>query len=210
MQLSGKVVLITGAKGGLGAYVTPCVSGCRRTGGRCVSVHQRRGLSPSASSRACPSELTSAAQAQALAGAVLQTYGRIDAAVHLLGGYKAGRSMADSEDASFDGMLDLNLRSLFHLVRAVLPGMRAECGGRVLAIGSRAAMDPQAMSGAHSAAKAALVSLMRAAAKENRHAGITAIVILPGAMDTPANRAAIPDADPGQWVRPEQVANLLV
>ena len=66
------------------------------------------------------------------------------------------------------------------------------------------------MVGAYSASKAALVSLVRTVAIENKGTGITANVVLPGTMDTPANRAAMPDADPSKWVHPSQVASLLV
>jgi NAD(P)-dependent dehydrogenase (short-subunit alcohol dehydrogenase family) len=66
------------------------------------------------------------------------------------------------------------------------------------------------MVGAYSASKAALVSLVRTIALENKDLGISANVILPGTMDTPANRAAMPGADPAKWVQPAQVASLLV
>jgi NAD(P)-dependent dehydrogenase (short-subunit alcohol dehydrogenase family) len=66
------------------------------------------------------------------------------------------------------------------------------------------------MVGAYSASKAALVSLVRTIALENKDRGISANVILPGTMDTPANRAAMPGADPTKWVQPAQVASLLV
>jgi NAD(P)-dependent dehydrogenase (short-subunit alcohol dehydrogenase family) len=107
-------------------------------------------------------------------------------------------------------MLDVNLHAAFHVFRAVLPAMRAQGAGRILAIGSRTAIDPQPMVGAYSASKAALVSLVRTVALENKDRGISANVLLPGTMDTPANRAAMPGADPAKWVQPAQVASLLV
>ena len=88
--------------------------------------------------------------------------------------------------------------------------MRAQSNGRILAIGSRAAAEPSPLSGSYSASKAALVALIRSIAAENRDRDISANIVLPGTMDTPANRAAIPGADPARWVRPEQVAELLV
>jgi NAD(P)-dependent dehydrogenase (short-subunit alcohol dehydrogenase family) len=107
-------------------------------------------------------------------------------------------------------MLEANLRAAFHMFRAVLPQMRKQNHGLILAIGSRTAVDPQPMVGAYSASKAALVSLVRTIALENKDLGISANVILPGTMDTPANRAAMPGADPAKWVQPAQVASLLV
>ena len=107
-------------------------------------------------------------------------------------------------------MIEVNLRAAFHMFRAVLPDMRTRGTGRILAIGSRTAVDPQPMVGAYSASKAALVSLVQTIALENKDRGISANVILPGTMDTPANRAAMPGADPAKWVQPSQVASLLV
>jgi NAD(P)-dependent dehydrogenase (short-subunit alcohol dehydrogenase family) len=98
----------------------------------------------------------------------------------------------------------------FYMIRAVLPDMLAQGAGRILAIGSRAAVEPSPMVGAYSASKAALVSLVRTVALENKDRGITANIVLPGTMDTPANRTAMPKADPSKWVRPAQVAAMLV
>ena len=107
-------------------------------------------------------------------------------------------------------MFDLNLNSAFYLLRAALPAMRATGNGRIIAIGSRAAVDPGPGVGAYSASKAALVSLIRTIAAENKDAGITANVILPGTMDTPTNRQAMPNADVSKWVQPANVANLVL
>src|SRR5207237_1620889 len=81
--------------------------------------------------------------------------------------------------------------------------------GRLIAIGSRAAVDPGPGVGAYSASKAAMVSLIRTVALENKDAGLRANVILPGTMDTPANRKDMPNADFSKWVRPASVASLI-
>jgi NAD(P)-dependent dehydrogenase (short-subunit alcohol dehydrogenase family) len=107
-------------------------------------------------------------------------------------------------------MMNLNVRTSFHMFRAVLPLMRAQAAGRILAIGARAAGEPSPMSGLYAASKAALVSLIRSVAAENADHKITANVILPGTMDTPGNRAAMPKADFAQWVPTSQVASMLV
>src|SRR5262249_21695477 len=92
----------------------------------------------------------------------------------------------------------------------VIPVMRKAQRGRIIAIGSRAAVEPGSNVGAYSASKAAMVSLIRTVALENQDSGITANVILPGTMDTPGNRAAMPNADFSKWVRPATVASLMV
>jgi NAD(P)-dependent dehydrogenase (short-subunit alcohol dehydrogenase family) len=88
--------------------------------------------------------------------------------------------------------------------------MRAAGGGRIVAIGSRASVEPAANISAYGASKAALLSLVRTAALENMDAGITANAFLPGTMNTEANRKADPGADASRWVAPERVAAIAV
>ena len=209
MTLTGKVVLITGANGGLGAAVTKAFleAGARVAG---VAKKIQNSDFPNANFIAHAAELGSADAAGAVAASVIAKWEKIDALVHLVGAFTGGHSVAETDDGALEQMLDANLRTSFHMFRAVLPGMRTRGAGRILAIGSRTAIDPQPMVGVYSASKAALVSLVRTIALENKDRGISANVILPGTMDTPINRAAMPGADPAKWVQPAQVASLLV
>jgi NAD(P)-dependent dehydrogenase (short-subunit alcohol dehydrogenase family) len=209
MTLNDQVVLITGATGGLGHSVTTAFlqAGAQVAG---VSRKIQAGDFANPAFHAFPGELGSADAAQAVAGAVIGKLGRIDTVVHLVGAFAGGQPFADTGDDTLERMLDLNFRSAFWIARAVLPGMRQRGSGAILAIGSRVATEPVATLGAYAASKAALVSLMRTLALENRDRGIRANVVLPGTMDTPANRQAMPDADSSQWVDPAQVAALLV
>jgi NAD(P)-dependent dehydrogenase (short-subunit alcohol dehydrogenase family) len=209
MLLSDKVVLITGANGGLGTAVTNAFlqAGARVAG---ASKKIQNSEFPGPNFIAYSGEIGSTDAARAVVTAVIAKWEKIDALVHLVGGFAGGQSVADSDDATLEQMIEVNLRAAFHLFRAVLPEMRSRGTGRILAIGSRTAVDPQPMVGAYSASKAALVSLVRTIALENKDRGISANVILPGTMDTPANRAAMPGADPAKWVQPSQVASLLL
>ena len=206
-RLDDKTALITGAKGGLGTHVTQTflAAGANVVG---VSRSIQQTDFPDPRFSAVPGELSSREAAQAIANAVMGRFRRIDILVHLVGGFAGGVPVAETEDATFERMLDLNLRSAFHILRAVIPVMRASGSGRIVAIGSRAAVEPQPLIAAYSASKSALVTLMRSVAMENKDSGITANVILPGTMDTPANRAADPAADVTKWIDPQQVANL--
>jgi len=209
MPLADKVVLITGANGGLGTAVTNAFL----EAGACVAGVARKIQNsdfPHPNFTAFPAELGSADAARAMVAAVIARWERIDVLVHLVGAFAGGQFVAETDDATLEQMLEVNLRAAFHVFRAVLPGMRARNAGRILAIGSRTAVEPQPMVGVYSASKAALVSLVCTVALENKDSGISANVILPGTMDTPVNRAAMPDADPAKWVRPAQVASLLV
>jgi len=209
MPLTEKIVLITGANGGLGAAVTQAFldAGARVNG---VAKKIQNSDFPHPNFIATSAELGSADAARAVAAATIAKWGRIDVLVHLVGGFAGGKSVADTDDATLEQMLAVNLMPAFHMIRAVLPDMRARGAGRILAIGSKTAVEPQPKVGAYSASKAALVSLVRTVALENKDRGISANVILPGTMDTPGNRASMPGADPTKWVRPAQVASLLV
>src|SRR6202030_28805 len=126
---------------------------------------------------------------------VVARFGRVDILIHLVGGFAGGQTVDAMDDSTWQRMFDANLNSAFYILRAVIPEMRKAGGGRIVAIGSRAAEEPGAGVGAYSASKAALVSLIKTVALENNDAGITANVILPGTMDTPANRKDIQPAD---------------
>ena len=106
--------------------------------------------------------------------------------------------------------MDINLNAAFYVLRAVVPVMRAAGYGRIIAIGSRQAVQPAANVGAYSASKAALVSLVQTVALENKDKNIRANVILPGTMDTAANRAAMPNANFEKWVKTSKVADVVV
>jgi NAD(P)-dependent dehydrogenase (short-subunit alcohol dehydrogenase family) len=207
--LEGKVALITGATGGLGRFVTEAflVAGAKVVG---VSRSIQASDFPHPAFTALPAELSGAEAARRMARDIMSRFGRIDVLVHVMGGFAGGESVAETDDATLDQMLDLNYRAAFFVARAVLPHMRRQGGGRILAIASRQAVEPGAMVGAYSASKAALVALIRTIALENKDSNVSANTVLPGTMDKPANRAADPKADPSQWVQPAQVAALLV
>src|SRR5262249_51086897 len=160
---------------------------------------------PSNNFSAIAAELSNGESVRKVVETVASDQGRIDGLIHLMGGFAGGQSVADTGDAVLDQMLEVNLRSAFQMIRAVLPTMRAQGSGRIIAIGSKAAMEPAPMAGVYAASKAALVSLVRTVARENNDTRITANVVLPATMDTPANRAAMPGADFSKWVQPCQV-----
>jgi NAD(P)-dependent dehydrogenase (short-subunit alcohol dehydrogenase family) len=207
--MQGKVVLVTGANGGLGAYVTQAFLDAGATVvGTSRKIQQSDFKSPNFT--AMPAEISAAESAKNLVAQVVARFGRIDVLAHTVGAFAGGQSIAETDDATFKKMLDLNFNSAFYLLRAAVPAIRKAGNGRIIAIGSRAAVDPGPGVGAYSASKAALVSLIRTVAAENKDAGVTANVILPGTIDTPANRKAIPNADISKWVQPANIASLAV
>jgi NAD(P)-dependent dehydrogenase (short-subunit alcohol dehydrogenase family) len=204
-----KIALVTGASGGLGTHVTKAFLDAGMSVVGLAPRIQQSDFSH-ANFTALAAEISSLADARKAADSVISRFGRIDVLAHLVGGFAGGSSVAETDDATFQRMLDMNLASAFHMLRTVIPHMRKAGAGRIIAIGSRAAEDPGPGVGAYSASKAAVVSLIRTVAAENKDTGITANVILPGTMDTPANRKDMPGADVSKWVQPASVASLIL
>ena len=205
--LDGTIALITGAKGGLGTSVTRAFldAGAQVIG---VSRSIQAADFPHPAFTALPANLADPAAVNAMVADAIDRFGRIDALVHVAGGFAGGKSLAETDDATLEQMLDVNLRSAFYITRALVPHLRRQGGGRIVAVASRQAVDPMPGTGAYNISKAALVSLVRTLARENKDRGITANAVLPGTMDTPGNRAG--GGDPSAWVDPAQVAAVLV
>jgi NAD(P)-dependent dehydrogenase (short-subunit alcohol dehydrogenase family) len=207
--MKGKVVLVTGANGGLGSYVTQAFLDIGATViGTSRKIQQSDFDHPGFA--AIPAEISTREGTKVLVDQVVARFGKLDVLAHTVGGFAGGQSIADTDDATFQRMFDINLNSVFQILRASIPALRNSGDGRLIAIGSRAALEPGAGVGAYSASKAAMVSLIRTVALENKDAGPRANVILPGTMDTPANRKAMPNADFSKWVQPAAVASLIV
>ena len=131
------------------------------------------------------------------------------AMVQLVGGYLDGAPVAGMDMEQWDRQFALNTRSAALGLRAVLPGMVERGGGRAVAVGTRAALRPFAGASAYAASKAAVIALVGAASEEVKRAGVCVNAVLPSVIDTPANRAASPDADPATWVRPEEIGAVI-
>jgi NAD(P)-dependent dehydrogenase (short-subunit alcohol dehydrogenase family) len=154
--------------------------------------------------------LTRPEEAARAVQAVRSRFGRLDVLLHLAGGFEGGTPVAQTDDGVWNRMFDLNLNAAFYTARAVLPSMLEAKYGRIVAIGSKTAVEPVATLAAYGASKAALVALIRTIALEVKRSGVTANVVLPSVIDTPANRAADPGADFSRWVKPESIARLLL
>ena len=133
----------------------------------------------------------------------------IDAMVALVGGWAGDRDVEDTDDVRFERMLDLNLRSTFYSVRAVLPFLRQTGAGRIITVGSRAAIDNPSGQAAFNIAKAGVVALTKSVANELRGTEVTANALLPSIIDTPATREAMPYSDYVDWPTPDEIAAVI-
>ena len=197
-------VLITGASGGLGTAVAKAF---QETGATVIGV--ARHWPEPASFLTISADLTTAEGCDQMVGQALE-HGPIEALVHILGGFGGGQPVSEMSDKTWDGMMTLNLRAAFCAMRAVLKPMTAAKYGRIVAVGSRAGVEPAPNYAAYSVSKAGLVALVKNVAAETKDLGITANVVLPSTIDTSLNRKAMPQSDFSRWVRPESIAKSLV
>lgn len=153
-------------------------------------------------------DLTDASQASGAIAAVIGRFGRLDALLNIAGGF-VWQTAYDAEPA-WDRMHALNVTTALNAVRAALPHLKASPEGRIVNIGSAAALKPAAGMGAYGAAKAGVHALTQALAEELKDTTVTVNAVLPSIIDTPANRKDMPDADPAKWVAPADLATVIL
>jgi NAD(P)-dependent dehydrogenase (short-subunit alcohol dehydrogenase family) len=136
--------------------------------------------------------------------------GRLDAVVHLMGAYSGGAQLAETPVGVWDAMISLNLTSAFLLSRAAVPRLLDGGGGSLVFVSSRGAREKRAGASAYAVSKAGLIVLAEAIAEEYGKRGIRANCVLPGTIDTAANRRSMPDADHDRWTPPEEIAEVIL
>ena len=133
----------------------------------------------------------------------------LEAVVNLVGGYAEGPRVHETDPDQFDGLMRLNVRPGFLLARAAMPVLIERGAGAFVGVSARAALRPFPGAAGYITSKAAVLALIGALDAEYKHHGIRCNAILPSVIDTPANRAAQPDADYSKWVQPEEIARVV-
>lgn len=218
MENQDRVVIITGGGGGVGQTVT---LRWLQTGAKVLVVdHGQRGLDAVRAAwlalpEAEPDRLetviadvtTEAGAAQMVAQAEKAFGAPADTLLHLVGGFGMGPMDAPDAPHLWERMMALNLTSVFHCYRAMLPTLRARGRGWIVGLGSRTATAPGAQMAAYAASKAGLIAVTQALSAEVRDENIHVNVLLASTIDTPANRQAMGDAKADTWVRPDDIAD---
>ena len=155
-------------------------------------------------------DLSTAAGAEAAVAAATSAQPPLTAVINLVGGFAAGGRTHEPPAADeMERMLELNLMTAFRTTRAALPAMLEQGGGAIVCMGTKVALDPFSGAPGYAVSKAALLAFVRALAVEYRDDGIRANAVLPSVIDTPANRASMPDADHSKWVEPIEIARVI-
>ena len=216
MPLADRVVLITGASGGVGAVVTRrfAEAGARlglvgRDRERLVATAAAAGL---ADDRwvVGVGDLTDRTAAEAAVAAVVDRFGRVDVLLHLVGGYAGGGPIAAFADDDLDAMLGQHLWSTLHVARAVVPGMVERGWGRVVAVSASTTSTTPPNLAAYSVAKAAEETFLRTLAREVAANGVTVNVLVGRKIDTDHERETAPSPKNAPWTTPEEVASAML
>ncbi|UCF20007.1 MAG: SDR family NAD(P)-dependent oxidoreductase [Gemmatimonadota bacterium] len=214
--LGGKVALITGAAGNVGAATARAFLDA---GAPVVLVDRAparlREMYPNLRDSdqhmlAEGIDVSEPAAAAGLVRNVVSRFGRIDALVNTVGTYRGGKPVHEEDLETWDLLFGANLRTMLVMCRAVIPIMREGGGGRIVNVGARSALSASANSVAYSASKSAVLRLTEGLAQELKASNIAVNCVLPGTIDTPQNREAMPDADFSNWVAPEAVADVIL
>ena len=197
--LENRTVVITGALGGLGRRVCAVAEA---QGARVLRLDIARDESLTNSYAV---DLTNADATFEL----IQSLGPFDGLINLAGGFAMGTESWDSSEDQWDLMFSLNVSTMRNAVKAAVPVLLERQGGSIVNVGAYGAREGQGLMGAYCASKSVVMRLTETLAEELKTKGINVNAVLTTVIDTPTNRAAMPDADPAAWVSPDDLAAVI-
>jgi len=202
-----KVILVTGASGALGKVVAATA---QARWARVAGVDHAASQARSAADRweLGGVDLTDASQARSAIDAAASHFGKLDALINIAGGF-AFENVADGDPKTWQRMFAINVLTALNASRAAIPHLLNSGAGRIVNVGAMGALHAGAGMGAYAASKAGVHRLTEALAAEWK-GRITVNAVLPSTVDTAANRASMPGADFGKWVRPEELADVIL
>lgn len=211
-SLTAKAIVITGAYGALGAETARAAVRC----GARVALIDRATNAPPGLLEACGPgavelggvDLSDAAAATRAINAAHEGLRGLDALINIAGSFR-WQTIADGDSETWDLLYAINLKTAVNASRAALAHMR-KSGGRIINIGANAASRSGAGMGPYAASKTGVHRLTESLAEEVKDLGITVNAVLPSILDTPANRAAMPEANFSKWVTPQALANVIL
>lgn len=211
--MTNDCVIVTGASGNLGSAVVRVLA---LRGMRVVCADRTEPQLDLSAEAADPDrvmwisghDLSEKAAMDRVVAAAQARFGTVTGLVNTVGGFATGRVTAEALD-QWDRMMLLNARVALVSSAAVLPAMVAAGRGRIVHIAAQPGLKAAAGQAAYAASKAAVIRLVEAIAAEHRGDRITANCILPGTIDTPPNRAAMPTARPDVWIPPAAIAEVI-
>ena len=205
--MQGKTIMLTGAAGNLGRAV---IARLLADGANVVAVDRPgAGLQALKGVQAVAvADLADEAACAAAVSSVVAAYGRLDGVVHTVGGF-AWAGLAESPAALWEQQFRMNVITTLNVLRAGAAHMRVAGHGSMVAVGAGAAQRAPSGMSAYAAAKSAVHRMVESFADELKGENIRVNAVLPGTMDTPQNRADMPEADPSKWTKTSEVADTI-
>jgi NAD(P)-dependent dehydrogenase (short-subunit alcohol dehydrogenase family) len=211
--MQGKAIVVTGGFGALGGAVVEAAAG---RGARVAALDVAPQPPARLAERLGPKalllgavDLSSAEGAAKAIGAVKAQFGRIDALINIAGGFK-WQPIESGDAATWDFLFALNLKTALNASKAALPHLLESGAGRIVNVGAQSAVKAAAGMAAYAASKAAVHKLTESLADEFKTRGVTVNAVLPSIIDTPANRADMPKANFDHWVKPADLAAVIL
>jgi NAD(P)-dependent dehydrogenase (short-subunit alcohol dehydrogenase family) len=208
MNLSNKVLVVTGSDGALGQAVSATLHGYGAKLALLELAHDPATAPPAGALRYGGIDLTREDAARAVMQKVFQDAGRLDGLINVAGGFRWEKVAGGSLD-SWDSMYQLNLKTAVVSCQAALPFLLKSGSGRIVNVGAMGAVKAGTGMGAYAASKAGIAKLTEALAEELKDQGVTVNAILPSTLDTPRNRLDMPKADFSRWVTPVEAAEVI-
>ena len=215
-EFTDRVVLVTGASGALGGVVS------RRlldAGARVALFDRHADRLPhdvpeieSAPGRAALflCDLADGGAVETAVAGVVERFGRLDAVLNIAGAWRPGGEVESTSDEVWKSLWSANFLSALNVCRAALPHLKRQGSGAIVNVGAKASLSGGAGAAAYSIAKSAVLRLTESIAEEGKALGVRANLVLPGTLDTPGNRKAMPDADTSLWVAPDALAEVIL
>ena len=207
MNFTGKTVVVTGGSGAVGRVASRRFT---EAGAQVVVADMAPPPDEAGAVVYHETDVLDEASVRGLFERVASEYGGPHVLVNIAGGFRFGPSVEEMEESDWDSLLQLNLKSAFLSIKNVLPYMKAQGYGRIVSIAARSGLHGDPMVAHYSVSKGGVILLTQSVAAEVKAHDITVNAVLPSIIDTPANRAAMPDAKVERWVQPDDLANVLL
>ncbi|WP_293676882.1 SDR family NAD(P)-dependent oxidoreductase [uncultured Phenylobacterium sp.] len=205
--MAGRVLAITGAFGVLGSAVAKAAAG---QGARVALIDfASEGPTPDGALVLGGVDLTDAVQAGAAMDAVADHFGDIDALLNIAGGF-SWQTVQEGAYETWPGLYRLNVLTAMNACRAAIPHLKRSAAGRIVNVGANAALKASLGMGPYAASKAGVHALTQSLAEELKGDNVTVNAVLPSILDTAANRADMPKANPADWVAPDDLAAVML
>ena len=212
-NFSNKIVLITGGTGALGSSITKTFIESNAT---VISSYHNDKETEKIQTDTKPTvqlikaNIINEEEVEKLVSEILDKYGRIDILVNVVGAFRGGKTVMELEEKEWDMMMNVNLKSAFLISKHVARQMISSKYGKIIHVSSRLGLHSEGRDSAYAASKSGLIRLVESLAEETRNSNINVNCIMPSIIDTQANRKAMPNADFNKWLKPVDLANVVL